>query len=232
MTDKNRTLIAILADRSGSMASYADPPVTKATRTTNGVHDIVTEQRKLSGTTEFMLTAFDQSGAAFGTGLTTQLEKIPPGNGDEILQWSCRPRGNTPLLDALGITITEVGERLAGMPEDERPGRVIFVIATDGLENCSTEYKRDQIAEMIAHQHDAYGWDFLYVGAGFDDFDKEAASINIAAAATMSSTPVAMAAAYDSSNSAMTASRLAGTAVRYSNADRQKVADAEKSPKS
>jgi hypothetical protein len=43
------------------------------------------------------------------------------------------PRGTTALLDAIGRTIDELGARLAGMPEGERPGKVIFVIITDGL---------------------------------------------------------------------------------------------------
>src|SRR5271155_4468917 len=143
LTTSSKPLIAILADRTGSMSEQADPPATKALRATQGIHSIVTEQRKLPGTTEFMLTAFDWLNG-------TKLEKIAPGNGDEILKWECRPRGNTPLLDAVGVTITEVGERLEKMPEDERPGRVIFVIATDGKENYSSEYKREQVADMIA----------------------------------------------------------------------------------
>lgn len=216
MTDKNYTVIAIVADRSGSMTGFADGSVTKATRSTNGIHDLVRKQRTL-GKTEFVMTAFDSG----------QWEKHALGNGDTILEWTCEPRGWTPLLDAVGTTIAELGDTLKAMPEDERPGRVIFVIATDGLENVSKEYKRDQVAAMIERQRDQYQWDFVYIGAGFDDFLAEASSINIDPSAFLSSTPVAMAAAYSSTNDAIMRNRVAGTAFSYNADERQAVADAE-----
>jgi hypothetical protein len=217
MTDKDYALIAIVADRSGSMGQPADPPVTKAQRTTEGVHSLVTEQRKV-GRTDFILTDFDTDG----------MTKIPLGNGDEVLAWECKPRSGTPLLDAVGTTITEVGELLKAMPEDERPGRVIFVIATDGEENSSREYKREQVGKMIDEQRNIYGWDFVFIGADFDAF-AEAGSFNIPSMSTMGSSGVAMAAAYSSTNSSITRNRLSGMSVGYNLAERSVVAQAEKS---
>ena len=59
------------------------------------------------------------------------------------------PRGTTALLDASGRTINTIGERLDKMPEAERPGKVIVSILTDGLENASQEFSRQQVFEMI-----------------------------------------------------------------------------------
>ena len=67
------------------------------------------------------------------------------------------PRGTTALLDAIGRTIDELGARLAAMPAAERPGKVIFVIITDGLENASREHTRDQVFQRIRHQSDVCG---------------------------------------------------------------------------
>jgi hypothetical protein len=41
------------------------------------------------------------------------------------------------LLDAIGRTISPIGERLDRTPEPNRPGKVIAAILTDGLENAS-----------------------------------------------------------------------------------------------
>lgn len=95
------------------------------------------------------------------------------------------PRGCTALLDACGRAITEVGEKLAIMPEHERPGYVMVLIVTDGAENASRMYTRAQVNDMIQHQQDKYGWRFTYLGANQDSFT-EASHIGIDAPSVLS----------------------------------------------
>jgi len=47
----------------------------------------------------------------------------------------------TALLDAFGTTIINLNKKT--------DNKVLFVITTDGLENASRIYKKDQIKEMI-----------------------------------------------------------------------------------
>ena len=54
------------------------------------------------------------------------------------------------------------------MPEEDRPGKVLLVIITDGLENASREFTKDKVREMIAHQQEVYNWDFIFLGANMD----------------------------------------------------------------
>jgi hypothetical protein len=68
-----------------------------------------------------------------------------------------RASGGTALMDAIGETIYKVGRRLWGTPLEERPSQVIFVITTDGEENCSNEFNRTMIKSMITHQTELYG---------------------------------------------------------------------------
>jgi hypothetical protein len=77
-------------------------------------------------------------------------------------------RGSTALLDAVGKTINEVGKRLAKTPEDKRPGKVIFVITTDGYENASREFSYQQVKALITHQTEKYHWEFIFMGANID----------------------------------------------------------------
>ncbi len=95
------------------------------------------------------------------------------------------PRGGTALLDACGQAITSVGEKLAVMDEDKRPGYVMVIIVTDGQENSSHEYSRAQVKKMITHQQDRYGWRFTYLGANQDAF-AEAGSIGICSPSVLS----------------------------------------------
>jgi hypothetical protein len=74
------------------------------------------------------------------------------------------PSGCTAMYDGIGVAIDEIGERLAAMPEEERPEKNLIVIMTDGEENSSHSYQPSKIREMIKHQEDKYNWTFLYIG--------------------------------------------------------------------
>jgi hypothetical protein len=68
----------------------------------------------------------------------------------------------------VGKTINDVGKRLNETPEDLRPGKVIFVITTDGLENASRKFSYNEVKRMITHQTEKYGWEFIFMGANID----------------------------------------------------------------
>lgn len=78
------------------------------------------------------------------------------------------PHGWTPLLDSIGRAIFETGEKLAALKESERPEKVLFIIITDGAENASVEYSRDDIKTVVEHQRNTYNWDFIFLGANMD----------------------------------------------------------------
>ena len=76
-------------------------------------------------------------------------------------------RGSTALLDAIGKSINFMDE--------EKAKKVLFIITTDGLENASIKYNKNQIKEMIeGHKN----WEFIYIGADIDSYE-EASSIGI-----------------------------------------------------
>jgi uncharacterized protein YegL len=77
-------------------------------------------------------------------------------------------RGSTALLDAIGKTINEVGTRLRDTQEDQRPGKIIFVITTDGQENASREFTYNEVKTMITRQTEKYRWEFVFMGANLD----------------------------------------------------------------
>lgn len=150
MTDENYTGLLLIIDRSGSMASIRDDMV-------GGLENLLEQQATEPGRASVDIVIFDDEIE------TTQVMASPAEVRVEL-----QPRGRTALHDALGRSIADYGRRLAAMPEEERPGTVIVVVATDGLENASREYTAAQVRRMITHQRDAYGWDFVFLGANQD----------------------------------------------------------------
>jgi len=75
--------------------------------------------------------------------------------------------GQTPLYDAMNRAIDETGERLAGLPEEERPGQVIVLVLSDGAENDSYAIA-DSVEQRITHQRGVYDWEFLFLGTDQD----------------------------------------------------------------
>ena len=76
-------------------------------------------------------------------------------------------RGCTALLDAIGKTIKHM--------DKEGTEKVVFMITTDGLENASRKYSKEQIKELI---EDHKNFEFIYIGANIDSY-QEAGSIGI-----------------------------------------------------
>lgn len=214
MTDKNYTHFSILADRTGSMDyasdGYGSP--SKAEITTKGIKDLIKEQAALDGKTTFTLVDFD-------TVARTRVAEFVSGNSGLIADWNIVPRGGTPLLDAVGEEIVLTGEALAKLPEDERPGRVFFVIGTDGEENASKEYTKDKISKMVKTQTEEYSWEFIFIGADIDAFEA-GGGMGFRKGSTLESSGATMDMAYVASSSAITRSRLRGGPVSYNEAER------------
>jgi hypothetical protein len=154
MTNPDYRHIIMIVDRSGSMRVCREA-------TEEGVNGLFAGQAEDSGDGGRATASLYQ----FDTEHDVVFAHVPLG---EVPAYRLVPRGGTALLDAVGFTIAQEGEWLASLEEHERPGTVIAVIATDGMENASREYKRPQIQEIITHQQDVYGWQMLFIGANMD----------------------------------------------------------------
>ena len=175
MTDSNKTLIAALLDRSGSMDDSKE-------FTEDGWRELINTQRSEPEYCEVTLAQFD-----------TEYEVLyPPTAIAAVPEFVLVPRGRTALLDAAGVFITEVGDQLAALPadqrpgqvvclimtevgdqlaalpEDQRPGQVICLIMTDGMENASHQWTWEALKALIIQQREVYGWKFIFLGADID----------------------------------------------------------------
>lgn len=149
------TQITIVLDRSGSMAVVRDATI-------SGFNEFVEGQRKAPGEANLTLIQFDTENP-YEVVFDRAIGEVP-----KLTQETFVPRAGTPLHDALGRTITQLGQKLKNMAEADRPGKVVVVVMTDGQENSSHEYVAPQVAEMIRRQREIYKWEFLFLGANQD----------------------------------------------------------------
>ncbi|QOY35451.1 vWA domain-containing protein [Anaerobacillus isosaccharinicus] len=147
------TEIIFLLDRSGSMGGLEK-------NTINGFNAFIESQSQVDGETTVTAVLFDDEYEILWNGIDAK--KVTLTNKEYYV------RGSTALLDAVGKTILDVGYRLSKTTEDERPGKVIFVITTDGMENSSREFTYEKIKDLIKHQQEKYNWEFIFLGANID----------------------------------------------------------------
>lgn len=166
MTKENFTSINVIIDQSGSMGHLqAD--------TIGSFNTFVKEQKAEPGEVAFTLCTFN-------TDYRLVHDFVKLGSVPDLDEKTYRPNGGTALLDAMGTTINSVGARLAAMPEDERPSKVIFLVITDGQENSSHSFTKAQIKSMVEHQRGTYQWEFVFMGANIDAI-AEGSSLGFAA---------------------------------------------------
>ena len=151
---KNLTEIVFILDRSGSMAGLVDDTI-------GGFNSMIRRQKDEAGQAYVSTVLFDNYTEVIHDRL--DIRKIHPLTRKEYYV-----RGCTALLDAVGQSIRHIGNVHKYAREEDRPGKTLFIITTDGMENASREYTYERVRKMIEHQREKYGWEFLFLGANMD----------------------------------------------------------------
>lgn len=168
MTDPDYTAIAVLMDRSGSMdAIRADAE--------GALRAFIAAQAAQPGRCTIRMAHFDSEYETVYP--STPIAQAPP--------YTLVPRATTALLDGIGRLVVEFGAELSALPEPDRPGTVIVIIQTDGEENSSREWTRERVFELITHQRERYGWEFVFLAAGQDAI-ATGASLGVAVGSALS----------------------------------------------
>lgn len=160
-TDEITEIVCIL-DRSGSMDHLTS-------KTIEGYNSFLKDQKAEPGKANWTLCLFDGGRNAWNKDaksyelihISQDINSIP-----ELTTEVYSANGSTALLDAVGNTIKEVYERTKNNPN----AKVIMMIITDGEENASVEYKKEQIADMVKERQEKDKWAFIFLGANIDSF--------------------------------------------------------------
>ena len=152
--------IAVVLDRSGSMASITSDIV-------GGFNQYLREQQKREGPARMTLVQFDGPDPFEVLIDGRDLQDVA-----ELTAEAYQPRGNTPLLDAVGRMIVRVDADITtragkGFPAEDQ----VVVIVTDGLENASREFTRPGLFDLIEQRREA-GWVFVFFGADQDAYEE------------------------------------------------------------
>ena len=152
-TPQNENLdLVFVMDRSGSMSGSEDDTI-------GGFNSFIERERENNPNTRVTTILFDDQYEVLYTRKDiSDVEKLT-----REVYWV---KGCTALLDAIGKTINTL--------DKEIDNKVMFVIMTDGMENSSKEYSKQQISNLI-NNHD---WEFIYIGVDIDSYS-EASQIGI-----------------------------------------------------
>ena len=150
----NLTEIVFILDRSGSMAGLEDDTI-------GGFNAMVEKQKKEQG--EAVLSA-----VLFSDGSRVLYDRVDIRKVEPITDRQYQVSGCTALLDAIGCAVHHIANVHKYAREEDRPGKTIFVITTDGMENASRAYSYDEVQRMVKHEQEKYGWEFLFLGANMD----------------------------------------------------------------
>lgn len=140
-----KTHIVVVLDRSGSMGLIRGATV-------EGYNKFLSEQQKVKDDDAiFTMAMFDHE-------YTLVHDGIPLADVPLLTMGDYIPRGNTALLDAIGRTAHAIESKKA------ETGKVIFLIQTDGEENASKEFKKEDIKNLITKHRDENKWEFVFLG--------------------------------------------------------------------
>ena len=148
------TELLMILDMSGSMYSLRDDTI-------GGYNSLIEEQKKEEGSAIVTTVLFND-------GYSVVHDRVDINDVKPMTSADYVPQGTTAMLDAVGKAITSIGQKLAEMPEEQRPSKVMVTIITDGYENASREYSWDVIKAMIKEQREKYSWIFTFIGADID----------------------------------------------------------------
>lgn len=153
LNQKQRVLVNVILDKSGSMASKLNDVIEGFNAYVEGL----AKEDKVDYL--FSLTLFD-------TEVAYREVAIPLTRVQKLNNKTYEPGGNTALNDAIGITVRKVD---ADRPQVDK---VVTVIMTDGEENSSREWTHDAVRNLIEQKEKEGFWTFVFLGASLNAWDQ------------------------------------------------------------
>lgn len=149
----------IILDESGSMSPMTAATISGCNETLN----VIRSQAKQNADkikSFVSIFAFQNGGPVASRYLVKNADTMTV---NDLTDKDYRPWGNTPLLDAVGSTLSE----LKAIAETHENSTAIVTIMTDGYENSSTTWNWQRVAALISQLREI-GWTINLVGAEID----------------------------------------------------------------
>ena len=192
-----KTLIHVLLDRSGSMSGHEADVI-------GGVNKFIDEQKKVDTPATIAFTRFDSGG------VENFRKQQPMNHCHHISNEDFQPRGGTPLLDAVGKTLQQMDNEWREFQAD----RAIMVIVTDGQENESRKFTKQEIKAMVESRQKSDKWAFIYLGADVNAFAEAGTyGINLSNVAGYTKTSAGIHTAFAAAGETVSMMRATGSTV-------------------
>ena len=157
----------IILDKSGSMSSIAKAAIAGFNETVGGIRSA---QERFKDTQEHFVSLM----LFCGCEKTMVYDKVPVNEVKELTSHDYLPCCNTPLYDAMGLSINALCKDI----KDKEDATAAVTVITDGMENASREYNGAAIKALVERMKDEEGWNFAYIGTN-QDVEAVSASLNI-----------------------------------------------------
>ena len=166
---KSKTQIynLIILDKSGSMSSIANAAISGFNETIGGIRSA---QERFKDTQEHFISLM----LFCGCEKTMVYDKVSVNEVKNLTSREYRPCCNTPLYDAMGLSINALYRDI----KDKDDATAAVTVITDGMENDSREYNRAAIQALVERMKNEEGWNFAYIGTN-QDVEAVSASLNI-----------------------------------------------------
>lgn len=151
--NRNLTEMVFILDRSGSMYGLERDTI-------GGFNAMIDKQKQAEGDAVVSTVLFNHESRVIH-------DRVPLAQVKPMTTADYTTGGSTAMLDAIGDAIRHI--RMVhkyARPEDV-PAHTVVVITTDGMENASRRYNREQVRRLIDEQQKK-GWEFLFLGANID----------------------------------------------------------------
>ena len=145
MKKEKKLDVVFILDKSGSMSGQED-------NTISSFNEYLEKEKKNKYTTNITTILFSNKYSVLHDRKNVKDVKKLTGKDYYV-------GGRTALYDALGNTINSM--------EQKDTDKVLFIIITDGYENASREYKKEDIKRLINKHKD---YEFIYIGADIDSY--------------------------------------------------------------
>ncbi len=162
--NKQKTYVAIVLDKSGSMANVAKETVDSF----NGQIETI-KKESVGMDTKVMLTVFNQS-------TDHKFFNVSVDSFKTLTVADYAPDGWTAMYDGICQTIDKMEKELSDINDPNTA--VLFTIITDGAENSSKLFGKSDVSGRIKRLKDTKRWTFNLVGANID-LEKASDDLNI-----------------------------------------------------
>lgn len=154
MAKRLKTVLTFVQDETGSMLNIEQPTIDAF----NEYFKTLKNDKKV-GDVETLVLQFSTNEPEDRVRV---LHDGPLADVPKLTRRNYRPRGVTPLLDAVGTAIKQA--------EGKKADRYLFIVQTDGIENNSREYTHETVSKLIKKKDKSKNWTFVFLGAGVENW--------------------------------------------------------------